>query len=147
MADYLCNWHLQLSSSNNTLRRITIQSLYWYGQLVWTPALGGLFVSVCVSIRGHDPTTTNDRARPQTTINDRARPRTNAYMLRFCSAHDEWFIMKLLQVCHVQYCQQCVNFLYVGYHTANNVSNFGGGPVTQLIVYVHQMKVIPQIHM
>ena len=101
MADYLRNWHLQLSSSNNTLRRITIQSLYWYGQLVWTPALGGLFVSVCVSIRGHDPTTTNDSARPRTTINDRARPRTNAYMLRFCSAHDEWFIMKLLQVCHV----------------------------------------------
>ena len=27
-----------------------------------------------------------------------------------CSAHDEWLIMKLLQVCQVQYCQQCVKF-------------------------------------
>ena len=43
-------------------------------------------------------------------------------------------IMKLLQVCQVQYCQQCVNFEYVGCNTANNVSNVGGDPVTQLIV-------------
>ena len=35
-----------------------------------------------------------------------------------CSAHDEWLIMKLC--------------MYVGYHDANNVSNFGGDPVTQL---------------
>ena len=35
------------------------------------------------------------------------------------SAHDEWLIMKL-----------CI---YVGYHDANNVSTFGGDPVTQLI--------------
>ena len=48
-------------------------------------------------------------------------------------------IMKLLQVCQVQYCQQCVNISYVGYNTANNVSNFGGDPVTQLIVNVYQM--------
>ena len=34
------------------------------------------------------------------------------------SAHDEWLIMK-----------RC---MYVGYHDANNVSNFGGDPVTQL---------------
>ena len=47
--------------------------------------------------------------------------------------------MKLLQVCQVQYCQQCVNFYYVGYNTANNVSNFGGDPATQLIVKVYQM--------
>ena len=33
-----------------------------------------------------------------------------------------------LLVCRVQYCQQCVN-----------VSNFGGDPVTQLIVNVYQM--------
>ena len=33
-------------------------------------------------------------------------------------AHDEWLIMKLC--------------MYVGYHDANNVSNFGGDPVTQL---------------
>ena len=48
-------------------------------------------------------------------------------------------IMKLLQVCQVQYCQQCVNFYYVGYNTANNVSNCGGDPVTQLSVNVYQM--------
>ena len=35
-----------------------------------------------------------------------------------CLAHDEWLIMKLC--------------MYVGYHDANNVSNFGGDPVTQL---------------
>ena len=32
----------------------------------------------------------------------------------YCSAHDEWLIMKLC--------------MYVGYHDANNVSNFGGDP-------------------
>ena len=36
----------------------------------------------------------------------------------YCSAHDEWLIMK-----------RC---MYVGYHDANNVSNFGGGPESQL---------------
>ena len=35
-----------------------------------------------------------------------------------CSEHDEWLIMKLC--------------MYVGYHDANNVSHFGGDPVTQL---------------
>ena len=35
-----------------------------------------------------------------------------------CSAHDEWLIMKLC--------------MYVRCHDANNVSNFGGDPVTQL---------------
>ena len=39
-------------------------------------------------------------------------------MLPYCSAHDEWLIMKL-----------CT---YVGYHDANNVSNFGGDPVSKL---------------
>ena len=39
-------------------------------------------------------------------------------MSPYCSAHDEWLIMKLC--------------MYVGYHDANNVSNFGGDPVTQL---------------
>ena len=38
----------------------------------------------------------------------------------YCSAHDEWLIMKLC--------------MYVGYHDTNNVSNFGGDPVTQLNV-------------
>ena len=38
-------------------------------------------------------------------------------MSPYCSAHDEWMIMK--------FC------MYVGYHTANNVSNFDGDPVTQ----------------
>ena len=39
-------------------------------------------------------------------------------MSPYCSAHDEWLIMKLC--------------MYVGFHDANNVSNFGGDPVTQL---------------
>ena len=39
-------------------------------------------------------------------------------MSPYCSAHDEWLIMKLC--------------MYVGYHDANNVSNFGGDPVAQL---------------
>ena len=39
-------------------------------------------------------------------------------MSPYCSAHDEWLIMKLC--------------MYVGYHVANNVSTFGGDPVTQL---------------
>ena len=38
-------------------------------------------------------------------------------------------------------------YKYVTYNTANNVSNFGGDPVTQLIVNAYQMKFIPQIHM
>ena len=42
----------------------------------------------------------------------------SADMSPYCSAHDEWLIMKL--------------YVYVRYHTANNVSNFGGDPVTQL---------------
>ena len=41
-----------------------------------------------------------------------------ADMSPYCSAHDEWLIMKLC--------------MFVGYHTANIVSNFGGDPVTQL---------------
>ena len=36
-------------------------------------------------------------------------------MSPYCSAHDEWLIMKL-----------CT---YVGYHDANNVSNFGSHPI------------------
>ena len=36
----------------------------------------------------------------------------------YCPAHDELLIVK-----------RC---MYVGYHDANNVSNFGGDPVTQL---------------
>ena len=41
-------------------------------------------------------------------------------MSPYCSAHDEWLIMKL--------------FMYVGHHDANNASNFGCDPVTQLNV-------------
>ena len=40
-------------------------------------------------------------------------------MSPYCSAHGAWLIMKLC--------------MYVGYNDANNVSNFGGDPVTQLI--------------
>ena len=39
-------------------------------------------------------------------------------MSPYCSAHDKWLIMKLC--------------MYVGYHGANNMSHFGGDPVTQL---------------
>ena len=39
-------------------------------------------------------------------------------MSPYCSAHDERLIMTLC--------------MYVGYHDANNVSNFGGDPVIQL---------------
>ena len=39
-------------------------------------------------------------------------------MSPYCSAHDEWLIMKL-----------CV---YVGYHDEHNLSTFGGNLVTQL---------------
>ena len=39
-------------------------------------------------------------------------------MSPYCSTHDEWLIMKLC--------------MYVGYHDANNVSHFGGDPMTQL---------------
>ena len=42
----------------------------------------------------------------------------SADMSPYCSVHDEWLIMKLC--------------MYVGYYDANNVSNFGGAPVTQL---------------
>ena len=34
----------------------------------------------------------------------------SADMLLYFSAHDEWLITKLLQVCQVQYSQQCVHF-------------------------------------
>ena len=46
-------------------------------------------------------------------------------MSPYCSAHDEWLIMK--------------HCMYVGYHDANNVSNFGGDPVTQLHFKKHFM--------
>ena len=42
-------------------------------------------------------------------------------MSPYCSVHDEWLIMKLC--------------MYVRYHilpSSNNVSNFGGDPLTQL---------------
>ena len=39
-------------------------------------------------------------------------------MLPYCSGHNEWLIIKLC--------------MYVGHHTTNNVSYFGGDPVTQL---------------
>ena len=42
----------------------------------------------------------------------------SADMSPYFSAHDEWLIMKLC--------------MYVGYRTANNVSNCGVDPVTQL---------------
>ena len=68
--------------------------------LVWptscTPAVGGLIVcvSVCLSVC------------------------VSANMSPYCSAHDEWLIMK-----------RC---MYVGYQDANNVSNVDGDPLIQL---------------
>ena len=44
--------------------------------------------------------------------------RVSADMSPYCSAHDDWLIMKLS--------------MYVRYHTANKVSTWGGDPVTQL---------------
>ena len=41
--------------------------------------------------------------------------RVSEDMSPFCSAHDEWLITKLC--------------MYVGYHDANNVSNFGGDSI------------------
>ena len=60
----------------------------------WIPAVGGLIVCEFVC------------------------PQTCQILSHYCSAHDEWLIMKLC--------------MYVGYHDANNVSNVGGDPVTQL---------------
>ena len=42
----------------------------------------------------------------------------SADMSPYCSAHDEWLIMKLC--------------MYVVYHDDNNVSTFGGGQVIPL---------------
>ena len=39
-------------------------------------------------------------------------------MSPYCSAHDEWLIMK--------------HCMYVGYYDANIVSNVGGDPATEL---------------
>ena len=39
----------------------------------------------------------------------------SAYISPYCSAHDEWLIMKLC--------------MYVGYITANTLSNVGGDPI------------------
>ena len=78
-------------------------------------------------------------------------------MSPYCSEHDEGLIMKLCMywygrlvghqplvvvvvvvcVCVSPYCSAHYELImklcmYVGYHDANNVSNFGGDPVTQL---------------
>ena len=60
-------------------------------------------------------------------------------MSPYRSPHDEWLTMKLC--------------MYVRYHTANNVSNFGGDPVTQLHLKVIMRKrstvlihILSQIH-
>ena len=46
-------------------------------------------------------------------------------MSPFCSAHDDWLIMKLC--------------MYVEYHDSNNVPTFGGDPVTQLNLHVKKL--------
>ena len=62
-----------------------------------TPAVGGLIVCEWVSL--------------WVCVSEDMSP--------YCSAHDEWLIMKLC--------------MYVGYHDANNVSNVCGDRVTQFI--------------
>ena len=52
---------------------------------------------------------------------DCVRVCVSADMSPYCSAHDEWLIMKL-----------CMYVGLLGYRDANNVSTFGGDPVTQL---------------
>ena len=49
-------------------------------------------------------------------------------MWPYCSAHDEWLIMKLC--------------MYVGYHDANNVSNFGGDPIKFKNIFVYEIGLI-----
>ena len=71
----------------------------------WTPAVGGLIVCVCARACVH----ARARVRACVSLSEDMSP--------YCSAHDEWLIMKLC--------------MYVGYHDANNVSTFGGDPVTQ----------------
>ena len=53
-------------------------------------------------------------------------------MSPYCSAHDEWQIMKLC--------------MYIGYHDANNVSNCGGDPVTQLIFFLKLYSIIYAVY-
>ena len=47
-------------------------------------------------------------------------------MSPYCSAHDEWLIMKLC--------------MFVGYHDSNNVSNLCGDPVTKLKIYIYDVS-------
>ena len=49
----------------------------------------------------------------------------------YCSAHDEWLIMKLC--------------MYVRYHTANNVSKFGGDPITFQVIMRKRSTVLIHI--
>ena len=64
------------------------------------------------------------------------------FVRRSCRKEGGGMFMKHLQVCQVQYCQQGVNLYYVGYNTTNNLSTFGGGSLTQLIVNVYQIIVL-----
>ena len=69
-----------------------------------------------VSNCGGDPVTQlNLKKRVLVCVSESVCPKN---MSTYCSAHDEWLIMKLC--------------MYVEYHDANNLSNFGGDPMTQL---------------
>ena len=107
---------------------ITVILLVW--PTSWTPAVGGLIVCVCSCVRAC--VCARVRVRACACVCARARVcvcvcvcgggflcvSVSADMSSYCSAHDESLIMKLC--------------MFVGYHDANNVSTFGGDPVTLL---------------
>ena len=94
-----------------------------------------LIMKLCMYVGYHDVNNVyNFGGDPMTQLNVkkcRFFVCTSEDMSPYCSAHDEWLIMKLC--------------MYVGYHDANNVSKFGGNPVAQLnlkTVFVYEIGLI-----
>ena len=94
----------------------------------WTPAVGGLIVCVgacvrvcacvCVHMCVCEHVCACACVRAHVCVCVIVLFSLSEDMSPYCSAHDEWLIMKLC--------------MYVGSHDANNVSTFGSDPVTQL---------------